>query len=94
MNKEIYKKLLYYVWCKHCERESFEYISTHEEFEEFLKSTDEHFGDCTKDACTCSRCVLQTCEVEATRLYKYLFLDKYHGEKYNFEEKEKEIEWT
>ena len=87
MKKEIYDRLLYYTWCKRSDIEDFEYCKYHVQFEEFLKDTDVHFGDCTKDACSCQRCVLQMLEVEATRLYKYLFLDEYHKEKYNMEKK-------
>ena len=89
MNKEIYDDLLYYVWCKNFDIEGFEYIKTHDAFEEFLKDTGEHYGDCTRDARPCSRCILQRLEVEATRLYKYLFLDEYHSEKYKWEKNER-----
>ena len=86
MKNEIYKKLLYYSYCRHSDIYDFELLTSHDLFDKFMEDTNEHFGDCTKDACTCCRCVLQELEIEATRLYRYLFLDKYGVEKYNMEE--------
>ena len=73
MNKELYEKLLYYCWSVYFERdEFFGYIREHDKYEEFLKDTEYHMGDCTKDSCPCLRCALHNIEIEAQRLYNHI----------------------
>ena len=71
---ELYKKLVYLAWFIHMEKE-IKYLNTirHlEEFENFKKDTDTHFGNCVTQPMTCLRCLLQTAEVDAQNILNYL----------------------
>jgi len=77
-NKKLYEDLVYFCWVNYVEYDnSILLLKTREEYENFLKSAQVHMGDCTKDACSCLRCVLQKCEIQAQQLYNYLDLDRY-----------------
>ena len=70
--KEIIDEFTYLAFCDMFDKDFFGYTKTRDEYNEFLKNTEYHDGDCTKVACPCSRCHLQTCEIEAQRLFNYL----------------------
>jgi len=73
MNEKLYQKLLYYCWSIYFERdEFFGYTKEQHEFEEFMKDTGHHMGDCTKVSCPCVRCALHNIEIEAQRLYNHI----------------------
>ena len=67
----LYDKLLYLAWCIESCRD-FQLTETKQAYERFLVDTDVHFGSCTKDVCSCSRCMLNHCEIEAQKMYSYL----------------------
>ena len=74
VGREIYDKLLYYCWCVRFEKdEDFMLTKTHDAYKEFLTQTETHDGDCTLQAISCMRCHLQACEIEAQKLYNYLY---------------------
>lgn len=74
VGREIYDKLLYYCWCVRFEKdEDFMLTKTHDAYKEFLTQTETHDGDCTLQAVSCIRCHLQACEIEAQKLYNYLY---------------------
>lgn len=63
--KEMYDYLQYFMYCHHVGDELTKSCASHEKYQEFLKDAEEHCGDCTQVACTCSRCSLQMLEIEA-----------------------------
>ena len=80
-NQELYDALLYISWVNFMDLDQcFLYLDTKEQFNNFVKNAQVHFGDCTKDPCTCNRCVLHECEITAQRMYNYLHLSEYTRE--------------
>lgn len=79
-NEKLYDDLVYFCWCGYLADDSILLLKTREEYEKFLIEAKYHFGDCTKDAITCLRCILHRCEIAAQQLYNYLDLDKYQKE--------------
>jgi len=71
--KQIYNKLIYYCWCVRFEKDDILSIKTLDEFSDFLKYAEEHSGDCLSESASCPRCHLHECEIEAQKLYNYLF---------------------
>jgi len=68
-NQEIYNKMLYFAYCFRFDKENnIKDCKTHEEFQTFIKESDRHMGDCTKDCCPCSRCILHDLEIVAQNL--------------------------
>jgi hypothetical protein len=74
VRREIYDRLLYYCWCVRFEKdEDFMLTKTHDAYKEFLTQVEIHDGDCTLQAVSCMKCHLQACEIEAQKLYNYLY---------------------
>jgi len=77
LKAKLYEKLKYISYCINSdeEMEDIKYTRLHNKYKEFLKNTDIHYGDCTKQSQTCQRCFLQACEVHAQNLLDYLLSD-------------------
>ena len=63
--EELYDYLQYLMYCNYFEKDHIKNCDTFKEYQEFLKDTEVHMGDCTNDCCSCSRCILHIIEIEA-----------------------------
>jgi hypothetical protein len=63
--KELYDYLQYFAYCHHFGDDTIKSCASHEEYQKFLKTAQEHCGDCTQLPASCMRCRLQMLEVEA-----------------------------
>lgn len=70
--EKLFNKLVYYCWCQYMEENNFMTTKIHEKYLRFVDDAKIHFGDCTLDATSCMRCVLNKCEIEAQKLYNYI----------------------
>jgi len=73
--KEMYNHLQYIMYCKYFENDHIKSCSNHKKYQEFLKNAEEHCGDCTQVATSCSRCTLQMLEVEAQNALDSMWSD-------------------
>ena len=65
INKDtLLKKLIYLYWCEDNER-SPSLCETFKAFNDWMKTTKFHCGDCTLIPCSCSRCYLNYLEIQA-----------------------------
>ena len=68
---ELYEKMKYIVYCIETETD-FKNCSSNSSYQEFLKNTNKHFGDCTKESQTCNRCFLNNIEIQAQNIVDIL----------------------
>lgn len=74
----LHGEIMYILWCQKFAQE-ISLCKTHEAYKDFLKESEVHCGDCTKDPCPCSRCHLQQLEIDAQNAINHLdfvFKDK------------------
>ncbi len=69
---ELYEHMKYIVYCMETEK-GFKDWESHISYQDFLKDTDKHFGDCTKESCPCQRCFLIGIEIDAQNIIDTLF---------------------
>jgi len=63
-SNNLYKKLVYIMWCATYEY-SMSSCITHAKYLKYLKDIEFHRGDCTKDPCPCTRCHHIEIEIKA-----------------------------
>lgn len=94
--RELHSKLMYILWCSKFEKNP-QTCQTHKEYMDWItKETLVHHGDCTKQPCSCERCLMVNLEIDAENALNSIIIEKgYCGKKciqecgYNiFEEKE------
>lgn len=71
-NDFLYEFIKYILWCQESEKNN-KSCEVHKAYVDFLKTTNRHAGDCTKVACTCSRCFLHYIEIQAQNAIDSLF---------------------
>ncbi len=69
--EELYKNMKYIIYCIEMEKDINHYL-TKREYEEFLKGTDKHYGDCTAENCPCIKCANDSIEKQAIDILSYL----------------------
>ena len=90
---ELYEKMKYIVYCIAVDID-FKSCSSNSSYQEFLKTTDKHCGDCTKEPQTCNRCFLHSIEIKAQNIVNILmskdigYCGKKCIEECNYKEKE------
>lgn len=65
--EQMYERMKYCVWCFEL-GQNIKSCSSHLAYQGFLKDTKYHFGDCTKEPCSCLRCQLHEIEIEAQNI--------------------------
>ncbi|KKM79888.1 hypothetical protein LCGC14_1345310 [marine sediment metagenome] len=55
IKEELYNNMKYIVYCLEVEID-IKSCSSREGYQKFLKGTEKHYGDCTKENCTCQKC--------------------------------------
>jgi len=69
--EELYKNMKYIIYCIEMEKDINHYL-TKREYEEFLKGTDKHYGDCTAENCICIKCANDGIEKQTIDIISYL----------------------
>ena len=69
--EELYKNMKYIIYCIEMEKDINHYL-TKREYEEFLKGTDKHYGDCTAENCPCIKCANDSIEKQTIDIISYL----------------------
>ncbi len=75
IKEELYNNMKYIVYCLEVEID-IKSCSSREGYQEFLKGTEKHYGDCTKENCICQRCKLNEIEIMAQNSVDYIFFEK------------------
>ncbi len=72
--EELYEYMKYIIYCLEVEID-IKSCSSRENYEKFLKGTEKHCGDCTKENCTCQKCFFNSIEITAQNITDYLLFD-------------------
>ena len=78
IKEELYNNMKYIVYCLEVEID-IKSCSSREGYQEFLKKTEKHYGDCTKENCTCQKCFFNSIEITAQNITDYLLFDNEEG---------------
>ena len=72
--QDLYERMMYVVYCLRTDR-NVKSCDSHKHWAERLKESKKHCGDCTSIPMTCSRCMVQSIEVEAQNIIDGLMDD-------------------
>ena len=73
--EKLYENIKYIVFCIESEID-IKSCSSRENYQEFLKNTDKHSGDCTKENCICLKCKLNEIEIIAQNAVDHIYYEK------------------
>ena len=73
--EKLYEYMKYIVYCIETEID-IKSCSSRENYQEFLKKTEKHSGDCTKENCICLKCKLNEIEIIAQNAVDHIYYEK------------------